>query len=425
MISLTWPNNHLNTRWVCIGILFFFCHAVNLLAEPMNLVDLQKLALKNNPRIKAMEGEVRMAQARILQSQSFEDLKLKFAINSLPLDTLSFRDEDMTSKEIGISQMVPLWGKRAINERIAEIGHLKSFEALRKERIEILNRLRIGVYEMAAARQSKEILSQTQSQLRLLINSETALSKTGMGTLSGVIGANIESIMIDEKQVSLDQKIEALRSQIIYLAGTEVEIKTNFPEPSFKEISAEMVTAALLKENPEIKMVSYGILESREEMRLREKAFYPDMEAGISYMQRDDTSSAKRADMVSAMLSFNIPMWVKGKKAGVEEMKSKNESREEALKETMNQLKQQTKTLMADMEKWRKIHALYTERVVPQADLEFQSALAGYRTSGGLVTVIERLKSLLAFQNERVNAETAYLISRSELSSLIGTEVLQ
>lgn len=423
MISFTRPNSSTGIPVTILFLMILLC-ANPLLAEPLDIAFLQRLALKNNPKIKAMESEVRMAAHRIEESRSLEDIKLTFAVNSLPLDTFSFRDEDMTSKEIGLSQMIPLWGKLAIRERIAELDRLKRFEALRKERISMSHQLRQSVYEMRGALASKALLTQIQSQLGLLINSETALSKTGMGTLSGVINANIESIMVDEKQLDLDQKVEALRARITYFTGADVKEPPSISATLLKEIPAETVKAGI-KENPELKMASYDTLMSREEMRLREKEFYPDMEAGISYMQRDNTSSVKRADMVSAMVSFNIPVWVKGKKAGVEEMKSKKESNEQTFKDKMNDLEQQAKILMADMEKSRKIHGLYSGRVIPQAELEFESALASYRTSGGLVTVIEKLKALLAFQNELVISETSYLVSCSELSALIGIEVVE
>ena len=72
------------------------------------LVDLQRTALSANPRIKAMEAEAQMMKKRIPQSTALEDPKLKLGINNLSVTSPSFTKEDMTSKEIGISQMIPL-----------------------------------------------------------------------------------------------------------------------------------------------------------------------------------------------------------------------------------------------------------------------------------------------------------------------------
>ena len=404
-------------------VLFFF-HVPPIAAGPLDLASLQVMALRNNPKIKALEGEARMAEHRIEQSRSLEDLKLTFGVNSLPLDTFSFNDEAMTSKEIGVSQMIPLWGKRSIRVRIAELERLIRLEALRQERIRVLHMLRQSVYEMRGAILSKEILKEIQIQIGLLIDSETALTKTGMGTLSGVINANIESIMVDEKECDLDQRIESLRARIAYLAGIEIKAPPSLPSLMKKEVSEEAVKESV-KESPEMKIASYGTLMSREKMRLREKEFLPDMEAGVAYMQRNDTASSKRADMVSAMVSFNMPVWVKAKREGVAEALYQTEAMEQWSVETLNDLDQKGVTLRAEMEKWWKIYELYRRRSIPQAELEFRSTLAAYRVGGPLAPVIEKLKRLLSFQNECVNAETAYRTSVSGLSALMGIEVLQ
>lgn len=58
-----------------------------------------------------MGAEAFMKKSRITSSASLEDPKLKLGINYVPTDSYSFSEEDMTSKEIGISQMIPLGGK--------------------------------------------------------------------------------------------------------------------------------------------------------------------------------------------------------------------------------------------------------------------------------------------------------------------------
>jgi hypothetical protein len=109
------------------------------------LVELQRIALSGNPRIKAMEAEAQMMKKRIPQSTALEDPKLKLGINNLPVKSPSFTKEDMTSKEIGVSQMIPL-GRLPYQNKIAHREYEKALVKLKAEKVETLHMLRMNYY---------------------------------------------------------------------------------------------------------------------------------------------------------------------------------------------------------------------------------------------------------------------------------------
>ena len=188
-------------------VVFFFLFYINsLYAEQVNLIRLQNTLLKENLRIKAMESEVEMLKKKILSSKSLEDPKLKLAINNLPLNDFSLRSEDMTSKEIGISQMIPLGGKLRLKEEIALREYYKALEKLRRERIENLNMLRMNYYELFYIKGSQKIIEEMKEYFKLLVDIETANAKSGMGSLTNIIKANLEKTMLEEENIVLVQK---------------------------------------------------------------------------------------------------------------------------------------------------------------------------------------------------------------------------
>jgi len=78
----------------------------------------------------------------------------------------------MTSKEIGLSQMFPLGGKLKMKESIAIKEYKKALERLRKERIEMLHKLRVYVYELSYIKASMAILKEIKGYIKLLMESE-------------------------------------------------------------------------------------------------------------------------------------------------------------------------------------------------------------------------------------------------------------
>jgi len=89
------------------------------LAQPdkpvMNVEQLIEEAIQNNPEILAQKKRWGLFKQKIPQASALEDPMFGFGIVSLPTN-FSFKDEDMTMKEISISQKFP-FGKEALDER--------------------------------------------------------------------------------------------------------------------------------------------------------------------------------------------------------------------------------------------------------------------------------------------------------------------
>lgn len=128
-------------------------------ADKLTLTEMQELVLTENPKIKAMERETEMFYKKAKATGVLDDPRLKLGLNSIPLNDFSFRKEDMTTKEIGISQMFPLGGKLKIKESIAYRDYEISLQKLRKEKIEMLNDLRATIYELIYVREATNIIN--------------------------------------------------------------------------------------------------------------------------------------------------------------------------------------------------------------------------------------------------------------------------
>lgn len=399
-----------------------------LFAGPVSLADLQKRALAENPRLMAMRDEAEMMKRRVPPSASLADPKVKLALNNVPTDGFSLTREDMTSKEVGVSQMIPLGGKLGSRERIAVREYERAVERLRKERIEILHMLRMSAYEIEYVRSSERILGDIKKQLKLLIESEIAASKTGSGSLSGVIKINIEYTMIDEELIALRQQGRDASQKINYLAGGPVDpddLQSDTVE--FLPMNAEEARRRITAANPDLKIRMIEKEIAREELSLKKREYVPDMELGVSYMQRDAGPMGARSDMVTGMATFTVPAWFwKRNMPMVEEMEKKGSSADNLVKDTANSLDARAGMLIAQMDRWRDLHALYRDRLIPQAELALEADLARYKTGTvNFMSVIDTVRMLLRYRKELEMAKKEYAGARSELNALMGREVMQ
>ncbi len=408
-------------------ILFLFCLIQPVYSQTLNIEELQKTALTENPRIKAMDSEAQMMKKRIPQSNALEDPKIKLGVNNLPVNSFSFTKEDMTSKEIGISQMIPI-GKLGYKKSIAEKEYEKALAKLKAEKVETLYMLRMYVYEIIYTRSSIQIIEDIKKQIKLVTDSEIAASKSGMGSLSNVIKAKTEYDMADEEIISLEQKRKEFELKINYLIGKKVEINIDkLPEPDFKDISIEEINKEISAANPQLKIFLLDTEISRNEISLKKAEYIPDIDIGVSYMQRQNgPEGMKRDDMISGMVTFNIPLWSWKKNTNmVNEMGKKHESAKNLYQDKLNDMKARAEILASQLVKWRDLYKLYKNKLIPQTELGLETVLSKYRTSSvEFMPVIDSVRMLLRYHKELLMAKKEYSVSYSELHALLGQEIL-
>ena len=79
-------------------------------SESLNVNRLVEEALQNNPEILAAKMKWEVYKEKVPQASALEDPMLGFGVISLPTD-FSFRKEDMTMKELSLSQKFPFPGR--------------------------------------------------------------------------------------------------------------------------------------------------------------------------------------------------------------------------------------------------------------------------------------------------------------------------
>ncbi|HNX23607.1 MAG TPA: TolC family protein [Spirochaetota bacterium] len=391
------------------------------------IFEIQNSALIHSPKLQSMERETLMMKSRIDWSTALEDPRLKFGVNNLPVGSYSFTKEDMTSKEIGISQMIPV-NKLGIKRTIAEKEYEKSLLKLKKEKVEILHELRMNIYELIYIRSSINIIEEIKKQINLVTEREVAASKSGTGTLANVLKSNIEFNMAEEELINLRQKERELSQKINYLSGmqTDIDLK-DLPVPEFVNPPADNLKNEILTSNPELKILKIDMEISMEEVRLKQMEYLPDIEVGVSYMQRQDGKDMKRDDMVSGMVSLNIPVWFWKKNAPmIDEMKSKNSAVDSLYKDKSNDFTARADIIISQLLRWQDLYKLYKERLIPQTELTLETNLARYRTgSVEFMPVIDNIRMLLRYRKELNMALKEYYTFYSELNALKGVEVVQ
>src|SRR3990172_5565708 len=109
-------------------------------------------ALSGNPSLASMRERIRMKENAAIRAGAFDDPKAWIGLTNLPIETWSFRDEDMSGKEIGVSQMFPYPGKRKLKTDIVVREREQAGYDLEEMRGMLRSGVKMTYAELAAVR---------------------------------------------------------------------------------------------------------------------------------------------------------------------------------------------------------------------------------------------------------------------------------
>jgi outer membrane protein TolC len=301
----------------------------------------------------------------------------------------------MTAKVIGISQMLPFFGKRALQRESAEKaaeGERWSFE---ERKLELRRMVKETWYQLDFADRSLEIVEKNIDILDELTRFTETMYGVGQGLQQDVLKAQVERSKMEDMRISLRQKRRSLEATLNTLlnrpAGTAVPTiaEIDLTPVDFDDAELERLAA---ENRPLIRALS------RASRKLSEKEFYPDFTVALEYMQREPAMEEKGYDMYGAGVTFNLPVQRARRHAMIAGAESETRMAQEELNMLRNQIRFGIADALARLERSRKLAELYREGIIPQAGHSMEAAMAAYRVGkADFMNVLDSQMTLFNF----------------------------
>jgi outer membrane protein, heavy metal efflux system len=416
---------------------FFFCSLITILfssaafsEQPLlNADQLVDEALQNNPEILAAKERWKVFKEKVPQARALPDPMLSLGIISLPTN-FSFRDEDMTMKEISISQMLPFYGKRKLMGEMAE----KEADAVHNEIQEKINRIikevKTAYYELSHVYRAAEVVQRNKRILEDFAKIAETRYAVGEGIQQDVLKAHVEvSRMVDEL-IMLDQRKRALEAKLIALLNRPPETQVGKPEEvAFRKIplTIEELQKTALEINPVLKAMKKMIEAKEKAYDLAKREYYPDFNFKLAYGQRDNGPDMKRRDMLTGMVEMNIPIFYKSKQdRKVAETVADLKNAEAQYQTMKNEILFMVADMAAMTHQRERQYELYNTGIVPQASLQVNSAMSAYRVGKvDFLTLLDSQMTLNRYEIEYYQAITEYEKSVANLEAAVGKRFSQ
>jgi len=386
-------------------------------------------AFAGNPSLDGMRERIRMKENAAIKAGALDDPKLRMGIVNLPTQSWDFRQEDMTGKEIGLSQMFPWPGMRKTRTEMVLREKEEAEFVLEEMRSTLRSEIKMTYAELASVRKQIEAVRRSQDVLKDIVGVTEEIYAVGKGSQPDVLRGQLEYGRIREMRIGLENREQVLSVRLNTLAALPADRPVppleDLPEIALPYGQADLV-GIYEAERPARKAVQARAHRGDSSIRMANLAGKPEFEVSVSYMQRDAMpDGARRSDMVSSMVTMTLPIWRKEKiEPGIREMEAEKRMAGRELANLDLETSNSIGRSLATMKSRREAAVLYRTTLIPQAEQSFQASAESYRVGKtDFPMLMDAAMAILAFRREYAATVGDLNMEKTRLEAAVGREL--
>jgi len=390
----------------------------------LNLDQLIEEALENNPEILAARKRGEVYREKVPQASALEDPMLEFGIINLPTN-FSFRDEDMTMKEIAISQKFPFPGKRPLMREMAEKEAEAASTDIEDKTNRILKEVKTVYFEISHVYRAREVTQRNKQIFETLAKIAETRYATGEGIQQDVLKAHVQISQMADELIMLNQKGVALEAKLCSLLNRPQGWPMGEPEELIYRrftFTLEALQTTALDSNPTLKAMKTMIEAKEKAHGLAKLEYYPDFRVRFAYGQRDNSPEMARRDMLTGMVEMNIPIFFESKQSRkVAETLAEIQTFQAQYGAMKNEIFYMIASMASMVQRTERQLELYKTGIIPQASIQLKSALSAYTVNKvDFMTLLDSQMTLYRYELEYHQALTEYEKNLASLEAAVG-----
>ena len=387
----------------------------------LNLDDLVREALRNNPEIRASLHGVDAAHAKEHQAGALDDPELMYMQEGFP--GLHF-NEAMFSR-LELSQMIRFPSKLSKENEIAEINTEHSHHDLYEKELEVIEKLRMAYDELWYAQQATSLNRENRRLLEQFI--ATAKTKFGVGTaaLQDVLKATVELARLENQGIALLQQESGAKAMLAALLNREPGDTLGtavLPEDVSFRTPLDSLERVALEARPMLLHDSLMVVESRAMLSLSKREYLPDIRLAVQYMT--EPVGDFRGWAVSAGITLPFAPWTLGKAASrVDEAEATISKSEATLAASRNMVLSNITALYTKARSMKQQIDSYRTVILPQAQMSLKASMTAYQTSGAdFLMLIDAYRTLVDLSMESLMVRMQFEQAVAELDRQVGVQ---
>ena len=388
---------------------------------------LLQLAQERNPEFSAMRHEASAASERVLPAGALMDPRLKMEFQDITKageQAPALLPSDVASTAYTLTQELPWSGKRELRRTIATLEAQASQGRAKQTWAELAARIKALFVQRYLVQVNQRLAG---DNLELMLQLEKVLQVRYAGGLAAqqdITRIHVEHTGMRGELLALAgewrQSTTRLNTLLARAADAPLAAPTALralPEPAKLDFAA--LAERLRQANPQLFIESARLRSAEKSRDLAYKNRYPDFTLGLTAMQRQ--SSIKEWGF---MVELNLPLRdgvLQSQERESEAMLSAARSRQEA---AANQALADLSENLIALESARQTEHLMTYSLMPQADLTWRAALAGYENGkADFATLLDAQRQIRGARQSQIKAQVEAQMRLVEIERLLGEDL--
>lgn len=415
--------------FVCTMLCALWLTPANAADEPLgnNLTGLLDYARAHNPELMATRYEAEAAQHRAEPAGALPDPVLRTEL--MDITKQGTTGPNLLPSQVGgtkytLMQSVPWFGKRDLQRDFAAAQASQASGQVAASWAELASRIKQTYAMHYYATGSKRLTQQTLALLDGLEQIAQTRYSNGLSSQQDVMRVQVEKTMLNSELIALQNEQHHTHARINNLLSRPVNAPLAEPTqlralPPAAKLDETALLERLRAQNPQLRIAEANIQSSKKSLDLAYYNRYPGFTFGVA-----PTQSGNAVQSWDLMVELNIPLQQgtrRSQEREAEAMLAAFTTRREAL---LNQLQLDVSENLSALEAVRRTEALITKRLLPQAELTYQSALAGYENGKvDFTMLIETQKQILKARQQQLQAQSDMQLRLADIEKLLGEEL--
>jgi cobalt-zinc-cadmium efflux system outer membrane protein len=401
-----------------------------LASEPIvgsGVESLLDYAKANNPEYASMRHEAAAARERASAAGALPDPKLRVELQDITMfgqQNPTLLPSRVGSTRYTLMQDVPWFGKRGLQREIATLDADGATGRTMGTWADISSRIKSAYAQFYYIHQNQRLTSEILDLMGQLEKVAQARYAGGLAAQSDAIRAQVEKTNISNELVVLESERRMTQARLnMLLARPANEPLANPERLRALPAPAKLDFAALLDRirgrNPLLFADDARLRAAEKSRDLTHKDRYPDVTFGIAPVQY--RNSVKEWEV---MFELNIPLQQSARRSRereAEAMLSAARSRKDA---TLNQVQAELAESLSALDAARRIETSIANSLLPQAELTYRAALAGYENGKvDFATLLDAQRQIRQAKQNQIKVQADAQVRLADIERLLGEEL--
>lgn len=393
-----------------------------------NVESLLDIARQANPEFASMRHEAAAAREKTGSAGALPDPTFRVELMDVTNAGMEASPNLLPSRIGGakytVMQMLPWYGKRDAMREAAEADAQASASRADFAWLEVAMKIKTAFAQYYFAAENERLTKEVLDLMVRLEGVAQARYSGGLAAQQDAIRAQVEQTTMRTDLVMIEAEKRRLRARLNALAARPVAAPLAEPDalrplpPPARMLAADL-EGRVRARNP---LVAAEAAKARSAGKMAELARlerYPDFTVGIS-----PTQMRNRISEWEIMLEVNIPLQLDRRRSQEREsiaMREAAGARREAVE--LGLLGELGENLVA-LDASRRTETLAATSLLPQAELTFQSALAGYENGKvDFATLLDAQREIRRAKLEKLKAQVEAQMRLAEIERIVGEDL--